>query len=347
MTPAAPWISAPGKVFLAGEYAVLAGHPAVVAAVNRRARGRFVAHAEPSTPLVAEALRAVREHLAPLGIELPPGAPRIDSSALSDSGQRAGPGAVEGQPAGRDTLAGQPAAGDSQPGNKLGIGSSAAAAAVAVAALLESAGRDATADRPLTFTLADRAHRATQGGRGSGGDVAAAVFGGVISFQRPADAAPDIRPLGPPPGELVLFSAGPPRATVEGIRGAEALAGRNPDRYHCLMREIGAAADGLVRAWQAADRLAVVQAIRASGLALDALARDSDLPIWTEPVRAAAALAQELGGAAKPSGAGGGDVGLAFFADADAAQAFRARGARLDLGILNILIDPRGLARGD
>jgi mevalonate kinase len=320
MTPAAPWISAPGKVFLAGEYAVLAGHPAVVAAVNRRARGRFVAHAEPSTPLIAEALRAVREHLAPLGIEPPAGAPSIDSSALSDGGPR---------------------------GDKLGIGSSAAAAAVAVGTLLEAAGRDAEADHVLTFTLAERAHRAAQGGRGSGGDVAAAVFGGVISFQRPADAVPVIQPLGPVPGELVLFSAGPPRATVEGIRGAEALAGRNPDRYHCLMREIGAAADGLLRAWQAADRPAVVQAIRASGLALDALARNAELPIWTEPVRAAATLAQELGGAAKPSGAGGGDVGLAFFTDADAAQAFRARGARLGLGILNILIDPRGLARGD
>jgi mevalonate kinase len=330
MTPAAPWISAPGKVFLAGEYAVLAGHPAVVAAVNRRARGRFVAHAEPATPLIAEALRAVREHLAPLGIEPPPGAPLIDSSALSD----------EGQPAGRGTI-------DGPRGRKLGIGSSAAAAAVAVGTLLEAAGRDGEADRFLTFTLADRAHRAAQGGRGSGGDVAAAVFGGVISFQRPGASEPVIQPLDPVPGELVLFSAGPPSATVEGIRGAEALAGRNPNRYHCLMREIGAAADGLLRAWQAGDRPAVVQAIRASGLALDALARNAELPIWTEPVRAAATLAQELGGAAKPSGAGGGDVGLAFFADADAAQTFRARGARLGLGILNILIDPRGLGRGD
>jgi phosphomevalonate kinase len=340
MTPVAPWISAPGKVFLAGEYAVLAGHTAVVAAVNRRARGRFVAHAEPSTPLIAEALRAVREHLAPLGIETPAGAPLIDSSALSDHGQSAGRGAVDGQLGERG-----PATGGL--GHKLGIGSSAAASAVAVGALLEAAGRDATADRPLTFTLAERAHRAAQGGRGSGGDVAAAVFGGVISFQRPADAAPVIRPLAPAPGELVLFSAGPPRATVEGIRAAEALAGRNPDRYHCLMREIGAAADGLARAWQAADRPAIVQAIRQSGLALDALGRNAELSIWTEPVRAAAALAQELGGAAKPSGAGGGDVGLAFFADADAARAFRTRGAGLGLQILNILIDPRGLGRGD
>ncbi|HZL21269.1 MAG TPA: hypothetical protein VFG23_26275 [Polyangia bacterium] len=330
MRPAAPWISAPGKVFLAGEYAVLAGHPAVVAAVNRRARGRFVANADPSTPLVAEALLAVREHLAPFGISAPAGAPLIDSSALSDGAELSGRGAGQGSRA-----------------QKLGIGSSAAAAAVAVGALLEAAGRDAEADRALTFTLAERAHRAAQGGRGSGGDVAAAVFGGVISFQRPGDTAPVIRPLGAAPGELVLFSAGPPRATVEGIRGAEALAGRNPDRYHCLMREIGAAADGLIRAWQAADRPAVVQAIRQSGLALDALGRNAELSIWTEPVRAAAALAQGLGGAAKPSGAGGGDVGLAFFADADAAQAFRARGIGLGLGILNILIDPRGLARGD
>ena len=39
----------------------------------------------------------------------------------------------------------------------------------------------------------------------------------------------------------------------------------------------------------------------------------------------AAELARSLGGAAKPSGAGGGDLGVAFFADERAARDFAAR----------------------
>ena len=60
----------------------------------------------------------------------------------------------------------------------------------------------------------------------------------------------------------------------------------------------------------------------------------------------AAELARACGGAAKPSGAGGGDVGLAFFADRQAADAFRAGAAEVDLPILSVKIGARGLARG-
>jgi phosphomevalonate kinase len=310
-------VSAPGKVFLVGEYAVLDGGTAVVAAVDRRARGRFVPGSAPSTPLVAEAIRAVGEYLAPSGPAVPAGAPEIDSSALSAEG------------------------------GKLGLGSSAAAAVVAVGALLEAAGREAGGDRALAFRLADRAHRAVQGGRGSGGDVAAAVFGGVIAYRRAADGAPVVRTLGSAPGELVVFSAGAPRSTVTSIRDVEALAARDRDRYEDRLREISAATADFLLAWDALDGGAVVAAVDRAGRALGALGESAEMEIWTDATRAAAKLARELGGAAKPSGAGGGDVGTAFFADAEAAQAFRRRAPRIGVEALDILIGARGLTRGD
>ncbi len=61
---------------------------------------------------------------------------------------------------------------------------------------------------------------------------------------------------------------------------------------------------------------------------------------------AAAALARALGGAAKPSGAGGGDVGIAFFSDPDAAQRFRTGADRHGFRILSINTGARGLWRG-
>jgi mevalonate kinase len=315
-------LSAPGKLFLIGEYVVLDGGTAVVAAVEPvaaggglRAQGRLVAGAAPSTPLVAEAVRETAGYLATRGIEPPAGAPEIDTRALADDGK------------------------------KLGLGSSAAAAAIAVGALLDAAGDDLDAHRALAFSLALRAHRAAQGGRGSGADVAAAVFGGVIAFTPRADAAPDIEPLGPPPGEVVVFSTGTPSATVDHVRAVERLAERDGRLHATRMAALRAAANTFRRAYESGDLPTLIGATHEAEATLAALGRDADLPIVTPPLAAAAALARTLGGAAKPSGAGGGDVGVAFFASREAADAFRARAEPLALRILSIRLAARGLSR--
>jgi phosphomevalonate kinase len=317
-------VSAPGKLFLAGEYAVLAGGTAVVAAIDRRVVARFVPGAKPSTPLVAETVRAVHDLVRSggqligqmLGEMLTEGAPEIDSSALSEGGR------------------------------KLGLGSSAAVAAASIGALLEAVGMDLDQERPLALRLALRAHRAAQDGRGSGGDVAVAVIGGVIAYTRRGASAETIRPVAAnPPGELVVFWAGSPSSTVDHLRAVERLAERDPTTHASRLLEIGEAADEFLRAYESGQAAALIEAVGRSHRALEALGRDADLPIVTPALEAAAALAGECAGAAKPSGAGGGDVGIAFFAHPDAAQAFRARAPQLDLPILNIKTGARGLAR--
>jgi phosphomevalonate kinase len=310
-------ISAPGKLFFAGEYGVLHCGTAVVAAVDRGVHARFVPGAAPSSPVVAEALAAVRAHCDATGLALPAGAPDIDSDALSENG------------------------------GKLGLGSSAAVAAAAVASLLEIAGVDVEAERWLIFMLADRAHRASQGGRGSGADVAAAVFGGVLAYTRPEVGAPTMRALVPPDAVTpVIVSTHAPSGTVGHLKAVERLAARDPGSHARRLREIRRAADAFLAAYETGDAPALLGAVGASHQALAALGRDADLAIVTPALEAAAGLARELGGAAKPSGAGGGDVGVAFFADPDAAQRFRTRAAQHELRILSINTGARGLARG-
>ena len=313
-------VSAPGKLFLAGEYAVLDGGTAVVTAVDRRAVGRFVPGAEPSSPVVAEAVHLTRGHLQGNGVVLPAGAVEVDTAAFSGEG------------------------------GKLGLGSSAAAAAVAVGATLLAGGHDPESEPAIAFALADRAHRAAQGGRGSGADVAAAVYGGVIAYRRdmgPWEEPAGIRELAPAAGvEIVAFHAGEPRPTIDAIRAVEALAARDRPRYKRHMTAIDRAASDFLVAWDAGDAAGVIAAAAAAGEALAALGADADLPIVTPPFAAAAALARELGGAAKPSGAGGGDVGVAFLTDQDAAATFRVRAPHIGVEILSIRTAARGLARG-
>jgi phosphomevalonate kinase len=309
-------VSAPGKLFLAGEYAVLHGGTAVIAAVDRRAVARFVPGGSPATPLIAEAVKAVQEERELRGLAVLEGAPDVDSSALIESGQ------------------------------KLGLGSSAAAVVAAVGALLEVEGRSLDEARSLVLVLALRAHRAAQGGRGSGGDVAAAVFGGVITYARPGGEKPALRPLRSAlPAELVVFRAGGPVATVDHLRAVGHLAERDPKTHDRCLREIADAADEFIVAYESGDAEALVNAVDRSHLALDALGRAAELQIVTPRLALASTLARELGGAAKPSGAGGGDVGVAFFSDPTSAESFRGRAVDLGLPIVSITTGARGLGR--
>jgi phosphomevalonate kinase len=66
--------------------------------------------------------------------------------------------------------------------------------------------------------------------------------------------------------------------------------------------------------------------------------------IVTPPFAEAAAVARSLGGAAKPSGAGGGDVGVALFTTTDAVAEFGRR-CPPGVSVLDVKIDPDGARR--
>jgi phosphomevalonate kinase len=313
-TRAGPIVTAPGKLFLAGEYAVLDGGTAVVAAISRRAAGGFVPGGEAASALVAEAVAAARDWLRARGATLPAGSVEVDTAAFSAAGR------------------------------KLGLGSSAAAAVAAVGAALEAAGVDAAAERAAVLALAERAHRAFQGGVGSGADVAAAAHGGLLAVAR-RDGALSVDRLPALPVQLVAFSTGEPSSTVDRVLAVAALRARLPERHGALMRALADQASILREAIQDGDAAMPIPTVRDAHATLEALGRAAEVPIVTPPLAAAAALATELGGAAKPSGAGGGDVGVAFFARPREAEAFRSRAPALGLDILDVSIDPAGVSR--
>jgi phosphomevalonate kinase len=308
-------VSAPGKVILMGEYAVLRGHPAVVAAVDRRVTGRFVPRATAATSLVKHVVAAVNDYLLGDGGTPPDGAPELDSSALM---------AATG---------------------KIGLGSSAAAAAAGVGAMLEASGCDIEYTRSLALTLAHRAHRTAQGGIGSGADVAAAVHGGVIYYAR-RETEVDVYPIDLPADvEVIVFSTGTPSSTVDHTRAALAWLDDDPAPRAERFAALGALANDFVSACAGDDARGVVDAAARANTQLAAMGRDVGLPIVTPVFEEAAKLAESLGGAAKPSGAGGGDVGVAFLTDHGAAGTFRQRAAHLGLEILSIRTGADGLRR--
>ncbi len=287
--------SAPGKMMISGEYAVLVGAPAIVAAVQIRAYARFFegapAEQHASASRFPEAHAARKRAEEELGEA--PGELAIDVSELRREGQ------------------------------KLGVGSSSAAAAAAAGAVLAVRGHDLREEkvqrRALAYAL--EGHRAVAP-NGSGADVAACTLGGFVRYRRTPgqwDVEADRLAW---PKELVWRIAwtGQAASTRVLIEKVHALRDRAPRAYEdamlCLVKE----SERFVGAFGEVG--AVLEATHRYCDAMDALGRVAGAPIVEERLRKVATLAREAGGAAKPSGAGGGDVALALFASRQDAARF-------------------------
>ena len=296
--------SAPGKLFLVGEYAVLDGAPAVLTAVDRRARVSLCAADDGRWRLSAP-------NLGLTGVALG------DEGALPadlDATTRARLGlydAVRITVLERCRAAPEPlhlvidSAAFAADGHKLGLGSSAAVAAALTRALLDAVGLKLSKTE-LTM-LAIAAHRRAQNGAGSGGDVAASIHGGVVSYTR--DQPPQALDW---PQELVGLAVvtGSGARTVDLVARVNAYRRRDATGYAADIKRLHRLADGARDALRHGPCfLALAAAYFQALAALDQHARAGIVDARHHELHALAARHDAV---FKTSGAGGGDVGLVF-----------------------------------
>ena len=309
--------TAPGKLILTGEYAVLDGAPALVVAVNRRVIARRHMGPRGSSPF----LTSVADEIAKVyGPDHP--ATRAALEIVVDS---------------REFFIGP---------TKLGIGSSAAVTVAATALALSTLHELPVIDRDTILAIAMAAHGSAQSARrtrdsgahmivgqrrpgtrdsgahlipapppttapvrGSGADIAAAVHGGVIAFEGGAitrlawpagvtlipfftDGSADTAEL------IARVTAAPDRVAVEAALAAIAKASRAACQA-CQVRDPELATTGLLAALALAAN------------ATDQLATATDLRLVPSCVANAREALAPLRGTAKTTGAGGGDVAIA------------------------------------
>jgi mevalonate kinase len=310
-----PVVIAPGKIFLVGEYAVLEEGPAVLAAVTRHAVAQLVPGMEPMSNVVREAVQLARAEIGETASALPPGSVLVNTD-------------------------------DFQQGNqKIGLGSSSATAVATVGALFESVGIPVDKNRARVYAVALAAHQAAQGGTGSGADVATAVHGGIIKVERQPVGAPLVEALTPPPGlHLVVFWTGQPVSTMNMIQGVQKFAKKDPSAYRQMIETLHETAGRFVAELRAGSATGAVELAGRYGRRLAVLGAAASVPIVTDAFNRASELAKELGGIAKPSGAGGGDIGIAMFATPEAARLF-ARALPRPLAPLDVDLDRLGVHR--
>ncbi|MDE0040016.1 MAG: hypothetical protein OXU77_21035 [Gammaproteobacteria bacterium] len=308
--------SAPGKLVISGEYAVLAGAPALVAAVDRRVTctltpkdsggWRFVStgfdddrtipkddvFSAPPTTIPGVVQRSIAAADAPEHIEV-----RIDSSDCYSDGV------------------------------KLGVGSSAATVTALATAFGVMAG-----EAPRLTDLYEL-HAGFQGG-GSGLDVAAAVTGGVIRFEDRVAT-----PVRLPGGIYFAFVF-----TGSGSRTAALLETFDAWRQRgatAPLERLAAAAREVVDSTMQPD--AFVDALGEYTDLLERFDQSTRIGIFGPGHRRARELSSRLGVVYKPCGAGGGDTGVAVSTDIDAIRAFKDGLDAAGLVALDMKISPQGV----
>lgn len=347
--------SAPGKLLLLGEYAVLEGAPALVMAVNRRALAELESgdadaggacsvhapdvhpervhftlgkegrphwrEASPEAPsrlaLVSHVLRALaaRGLLPEQGFHL-----RLDSSAFFES---AGPGVM-------------PA--------KLGLGSSAAMTTALASLLTAFAGARARCDdRARWLATLLEIHREFQSGRGSGVDVAASLYGGTIRYRLDGGAPVAAAVNWPESLQKIWVWSGQSASTADFLTMLADWRERHPQAYARRMAALRETAEEGVRAIAAGDAAALQNRLAEAGRDLHLLGEASKIPIFSAAHRRIADQVEAAGGSYKPCGAGGGDLGLAVAADDAIAERVRARLTAAGHVVLALDVEDAGL----
>ncbi|MHC5280048.1 phosphomevalonate kinase [Listeria kieliensis] len=337
-------IKIPGKLYIAGEYAVVeSGHTAVLAAVDRYIT--LVLEDAPKNELkiphyedqvtwqtgeelkasgehwsfTAEAINTVTAYLKARGISLTPVKMTIQTELIDASGF------------------------------KYGLGSSAAATVAVVNALLEKFAPET--DLLTRFKLAALSHLVVQG-NGSCGDIASCMYGGFIAYTTfdqewikrhlPYESlnwfiendwpALKIERLTMPDWPFLVGWTGKPVSTGRLVSEIQLFKQKNQLAYKQFLEDSTAAVNHLLTGLKKQDQAIVFEAIKENRGLLQNLGLQAGVQIETELLEKLAQIAADCSGAGKSSGSGGGDCGIAFLPDSKAAE--KVKSAWQEAGIM-------------
>ena len=352
-------LKAPGKLFIAGEYAVVEpGHGAIVASVSRyltvtidvttsvgtltstqnpdlvvewtREGELFHIKADHPYRLVEEAILVTEQYVRECGT------PTNALYSLSITSELD----------------------DAKRGIKYGLGSSGAVVVATIQAVLDFYETPRT---PLLVYQLSVLTNLRLSQRGSFGDIAASSFGGMVYYTSPdrislleqiqsqsikaiCDAdwkdltiirLPEI-----PNFNLLVGWTGQVAITDSLIQATEKKQKVETDSafYKEFLAKSHAIVQGLQNAWNKQDIPALQEGIRSNRALLNEFAKVMQLEIETPALQTLCALAEQNGACAKTSGAGGGDCGICFTQSEQQRQQIENQWAKAQIQVLPIAI---------
>src|SRR5690625_1278852 len=363
MLPKTPLtVKVPGKLMVAGEFSVLEPYyHAVVTAVNRfvyatvensstcqltlenfnlrnlswtyEQNDVHIENADARTRFVKDAMMIALQYLKEHHVSLQPFSLSIKSNLEDKSGV------------------------------KYGLGSSAAVVTAVISIILRKF-LPTYASKRTIFKLAAISHMKTQG-NGSGADIAASTYGGIIkyaSFQ--ADWLKEaykhtmhlttlvdqdwpylsIEPLSFPK-QFVHFLVGwtgHPASTKSLVDQILALKSENEKMYEQFLSTSKEAVNAFIQGLKKKDLSQLVEGIKLNRISLAGVGKAAQAPIETSLLKVLCDLAEQANGAGKPAGAGGGDCGIAFIPTKEEAIALKEKWKQSGIKPLQLSISESG-----
>lgn len=323
--------SAPGKLYIAGEYAVVEpGHPAILVAVDQFLTVRVEETTDTgsiqSKQYSATPVRWTREN-GEMVLDKRENPFHYLLAAIEQTERFV---KESGKPLSIYHLTVESEL-DSSSGKKYGLGSSAAVTVATVRALLKY--YDMPLSDKLVFKLSSLAHL-TLNSNGSYGDIAAATYTGWLaysSFDREwvKEKLPhysiseltqmewshlSIERLTPPASlRLLIGWTGSPASTTQLVDQVKKNREAKESSYQQFLSDSKECVEEMIRAFREYDVSRIQAAIRKNRQLLKDMSKRTGVSIETPTLQALCELAEEFHGAAKSSGAGGGDCGIALF----------------------------------
>jgi phosphomevalonate kinase len=303
---------------IAGEYTVLGGAPAICMAIDRRARATIRARAGERHSISAPGFHAdpiAFDSIREIAASIPLLAAAWDALSVK-ADERLNITIDTGE--------------FMVNGDKLGIGSSAAATVALVAAL--SAAFETDSD---VLQDAHTVHRNLQGGAGSGADIACSFAGGVIEYRR-SESQP--RSLSWPADlHYALLWSGRPADTRTQLEKFDAV--RKAESAAALQQ----VATQVAAAWHRNVTTDILAGMQDYVAALRSFDEDHDLGIYAAGHLEVARQATAADIIYKPCGAGGGDLGIALAGDTKSLAGFVSMARTTGFKPVQLAIDAAGV----
>ncbi len=364
-------VSAPGKLFLSGEWSVLeVGNPGIVAAVNKRVHAELEERDSISVSIDDFGIRGLDADFDGKQLdwkreitEREKDQTKFIRGAIETVGRYLG----ELKPFSIRSWGEESQIEIDGEVKKIGFGSSAASVVAAIAGILKFHDQDIESmkGKERIYKLSAIAHYLVQGKVGSAFDVAASTYGGVFVYQRfdpkwlmeKLDAGIPIKDIVDQewpsfrvePLEisddfnLIIGWTKESASTSAMVKQLNAWAETNMEEYNRLYGQIADLVMELVHEWKADNRERVLELLRKNEDYLRELGQKSGVNIETEDLRFLSESANKSGAAGKLSGAGGGDCGIGICFDKEIAENVKQKWKENGIYIIDATIEHKGV----